>query len=309
MKNKCYIFLWLILLISCELVVDIDVPAQPDLLVVNCIFDAQGRWKAHVSQSKSVDEFAFYPYFDDAIILVTRPDGSSFYIEGDSVPPMNSETVYNYRFLDSEPIVFDQSYKIKVIKDGFPEAISETIVPKPIKIGSYEMDTTSQIRPKGGNQLIGYEATQNDLVVRFTDLPGEDYYALRLKVFRVYEYQNNDSIWQETVMTYEGLESNNAILEDYMQYSDELLFSDKTFTNQEFEIKAKYSKYALENAASLTLELCTVPEAYYFYRHKQKQQNWVEGDPFAEPVRVKGNIVNGYGIFTGFSSDTVHIKL
>jgi hypothetical protein len=63
----------------------------------------------------------------------------------------------------------------------------------------------------------------------------------------------------------------------------------------------------LENARSLTIELHTVTEAYYLYRFTQRQQDWIDGDPFAEPAQVQTNIENGYGIFAGTGKDSVNI--
>jgi hypothetical protein len=308
MKSKYIIMLSLLSLIACEVVVDVEVPEPPELLVVNCLFDSNGKWKANISKNKYILDNDVYVFFNDAIIMIIRPDESRFVMDGPFFPDDNQIGFY-YTFADNEPVVYDQPYIIQVEKEGFPNAFSTSIIPSPAKIEAYKMDTSSYSYYGQDNAPISQHLFERELSVTFTDAPGVNYYALRLKIERVYEYYN-DNIQAadiDTVLYYAGLETDDPIVEEFMSNSGELLFSDKTFPNQTYNFKAKYHAYMLENAISLTIELHTVTEAYYLYRFTQRQQDWIDGDPFAEPAQVQTNIENGYGIFAGTGKDSVNI--
>jgi hypothetical protein len=93
---------------------------------------------------------------------------------------------------------------------------------------------------------------------------------------------------------------------DIVPFSDENFNGKKTTINREVKLyigdQAKRPKYLRLIVHSITRDT---------YRFLKSSQSYEEnnGNPFAEPTRVIGNIQNGYGYFGGFTSTYVDIPL
>jgi hypothetical protein len=306
MKMRLSHILIVLTLISCEMVVDVDVPPPPELLVLNSTFDSEGNWSAKVSKNQYILDEDPPVFFNDATLTVTRPDGSSFSLE--TKPPSDDffYDAYLYSYKD-ESVLYGEPYLISAEKEGFPIATSASVIPKPVQILLYEIDTTTFFDQQGLNTWNG----DNKLSVTFQDVEGESFYGLRLKTMVLYYGFNYETQTEEidTVDRYVYLETENPIVEDYMNSSKELVFTDQSFAGKEYNFVARFSGNDIQGADLVTIEFLTITEAYYAYKSSQRLQEWVDGDPFAAPVNVRSNIENGHGIFAGIGIDTVQIQL
>jgi hypothetical protein len=306
MKMRLSHMLTMLTLISCEMVVDVDVPPPPELLVLNSTFDSEGNWRARVSKTQYILDEDRPVFFDDATLTVTRPDGSSFSLE---TKPSSDDFYYDpylYSYKDNN-LFYDETYLISAEKEGFPIATSVSVIPKPVKIMSYEIDTTTFFDQQASSTWNG----DNKLSVTFQDVGGESFYGLRLKTVVLYYGFNYETQTEETdtVVRYVYLETQNPIVENYMNSSEELVFNDQSFAGRGYDFVARFNGDDIQGADWLTIEFLTITEAYYAYKSSQRLQEWVDGDPFAEQVNVRSNIENGYGIFAGISIDSVQIRL
>ena len=172
---------------------------------------------------------------------------------------------------------------------------------------SYEIDTTTFFDQQASSTWNG----DNKLSVTFQDVGGESFYGLRLKTVVLYYGFNYETQTEETdtVVRYVYLETQNPIVENYMNSSEELVFNDQSFAGRGYDFVARFNGDDIQGADWLTIEFLTITEAYYAYKSSQRLQEWVDGDPFAEQVNVRSNIENGYGIFAGISIDSVQIRL
>jgi hypothetical protein len=294
MKMRLSHMLTMLTLISCEMVVDVDVPPPPELLVLNSTFDSEGNWRARVSKTQYILDEDRPVFFDDATLTVTRPDGSSFSLE---TKPSSDDFYYDpylYSYKDNN-LFYDETYLISAEKEGFPIATSVSVIPKPVKIMSYEIDTTTFFDQQASSTWNG----DNKLSVTFQDVGGESFYGLRLKTVVLYYGFNYETQTEETdtVVRYVYLVSQNPNQENYMNSSEELVFNDQSFAGRGYDFVARFNGDDIQGADWLTIEFLTITEAYYAYKSSQRLQEWVDGDPFAEQVNVRSNIENGYGIF------------
>jgi hypothetical protein len=181
MKMRLSHILIVLTLISCEMVVDVDVPPPPELLVLNSTFDSEGNWSAKVSKNQYILDEDPPVFFNDATLTVTRPDGSSFSLE--TKPPSDDffYDAYLYSYKD-ESVFYGEPYLISAEKEGFPIATSASVIPKPVQILLYEIDTTTFFDQQGLNTWNG----DNKLSVTFQDVEGESFYGLRLKTMVLY---------------------------------------------------------------------------------------------------------------------------
>jgi hypothetical protein len=236
MKMRLSHMLTMLTLISCEMVVDVDVPPPPELLVLNSTFDSEGNWRARVSKTQYILDEDRPVFFDDATLTVTRPDGSSFSLE---TKPSSDDFYYDpylYSYKDNN-LFYDETYLISAEKEGFPIATSVSVIPKPVKIMSYEIDTTTFFDQQASSTWNG----DNKLSVTFQDVGGESFYGLRLKTVVLYYGFNYETQTEETdtVVRYVYLETQNPIVENYMNSSEELVFNDQSFAGRGYDFRGK----------------------------------------------------------------------
>jgi hypothetical protein len=182
---------------------------------------------------------------------------------------------YLYSYKD-ESVFYGEPYLISAEKEGFPIATSASVIPKPVQILLYEIDTTTFFDQQGLNTWNG----DNKLSVTFQDVEGESFYGLRLKTMVLYYGFNYETQTEEidTVDRYVYLETENPIVEDYMNSSKELVFTDQSFAGKEYNFVARFSGNDIQGADLVTIEFLTITEAYYAYKSSQRLQEWVDGD-------------------------------
>lgn len=144
---------------------------------------------------------------------------------------------------------------------------------------------------------IGDGSSRIDIELSFNDPPGPDYYELHGRV------QFSPGASQEVRPRFID-PSYRELKEIYMPviFTDELFDGTTTtlrFTSEVIESEAESFRIYLRHLS---------PECYHFLRgiHLQKI---AEGDPFAQPVSVKGNVENGYGVFGGVTESTAVFRL
>ena len=310
--NKYIIYtLILSLFISCELVVDIDLPEfKPSLVINGTISPANTMVYFDLSQDKDIlnDSWEFE--------TVSNADISLF--QGSTLVGKLSEFEpgkYSLEYLGE----VGKSYTIKAEKNGYQPIEATTTVPKELPI--LEVKTASI-------QVSEYGERKCRLTFEIDDKLGLDYYDVKLLVF--YSYQ--DSYYdmdKDTVVYGEVVE---GWTEDYFDFvgadfdefevgSDNHQFSDELFDGRrkEFQIEFySYQNYYYEGdgtgkESSDTLKYILMArkldEDYYKYLKSSSVQDYMGDSPFTEPVQVYSNIKNGYGIFGSFNSTEEYFSL
>src|SRR4051812_26207408 len=79
------LFIVLLLLMSCELVVDVKVPFDATKVVVNALQNPDMRWTVSVTRPNPVvgPDLYFFPPVNDAEVTIHNPDGSTESLELD----------------------------------------------------------------------------------------------------------------------------------------------------------------------------------------------------------------------------------
>lgn len=279
---------------SCRKVIDIDLKNSERKLVVNSAFSPEKPIEFNISQSLFILDSKETKFIDGALIEIFE--------NNNLVQILTSSSNGNY--ISSITPKQGYKYSVYVSYEGLKKAYSENVVPNSIKIISVD---TSTIHTTINNDM--YEGANNEkyqMKIKFFDNPNEEnYYTLSIySMQETYNYINGQEIIQ-----YENypihFSTNDLILQD-IDYASEAIFSDELINGKEYELNINFDKYNFYNDSNLvTIYLKSISKDYYLYKSSIQKHMSVNGDPFSEPVQVYNNIINGYGIFAGFSVDTI----
>jgi hypothetical protein len=179
--------------------------------------------------------------------------------------------------------VLGKTYSIKVKLDGYPEAISELeTIPIPVEIDSVEY----------------YKNMENEVLLNiyFNDPLPENYYAI--KFIRSY----NDTLVSETDL-------------EYRFFNPGIIFDDKLFNSTNYKYERKLSLNAGRNNNKtlyynrIDIILFSLSESGFLFFNSLEESEFTNGDMFTSATEIKSNIINGFGVFTPYSTDTLKINL
>ena len=130
------------------------------------------------------------------------------------------------------------------------------------------------------------------------DRPEEDNYYH----FVLYQFGDGDTL-EHIIFRSNNLSLENGSSGDVLNGSGDFikegLFTDKFFDGKRFTFEAQM--VPIFSGRPVYVHLKSVSEAYYRYLFQLHEARQAFDDPFAEPMTVESNIVNGLGIFGGYS--------
>jgi len=286
---------------SCELIVDVDVPYSGDKMVLNAVQSPKGPWTIELTKTRYILDprttFEFPPV-SGAVVTLFEEDGTS-HILPESTP--------GYYWIDRYPEE-GKKYRIVAKANGYNDIGAETSVPKAVKIIDIKWDSTSVqvIDPA----LPYYEQYYSRGNIPFTlalsdPMHEKNYYTVDVYYWYSHTYVDPQTQIEQTD-TLKGRVSTyvtDPILareEDHKNRFSDFAINGQTYSvsvNAIFNFNPESSVYRIEVA------LFSVSEDYFKYEDSRELFTQVEGDPFAQPVQIYTNVKDGLGIFAGFSSD------
>jgi len=190
------------------------------------------------------------------------------------------------------------TYRLEVQSQGLPPVSAQSFLP----------DTT-HLLPVVKDTLFYAANGQNTywLRIRFQDPPGAgDFYHLVAYRNRL---QHNGT-WRLESLCFE---SDDPVFEAISKYAcSGGMFTDNTFNGQQKEILINTRRRLtpnLNDSLQFIVELRHGSEAYYRYNKSLSIYKNNQGDIFAQPGPIIGNVAGGYGIFAGYSVMTDTVKL
>ncbi len=278
-------------LVSCETVIDIELPEEPSKLVLNCYFTPDSVWVADLSASKPILSSDELPQIDGADIFVSNEDGEIFNME----PLPGQPGLYSF----NQETLPNQAYTINVSAQGFANIVASSKVPEATMITSVDTGSVTFTRGFG----------EQEVSVTIQDPPGvRNYYELQLFL----QADNGAG-----GLTSFGLPFSFAN-EDIFSFEDgQGLIDDTRFDGREFRIDVLinplgFETQVLDSIATelfLTAELRTVSEDYFLYESTLSRYQFSSNDPFSQPAQVYNNVTGGFGIFAGFNSSSMSLPL
>ena len=277
--------------VSCQKVLELDEETKTSKLVVNSLFDDQGRWEVNVSRSLSVLDNGQLSIIDDAIVSIYEGGNlvSNLIYDGEKYIALG---------LISSPIA-GKEYRVEVSAPNYNSVSSKDICPVSVPLINVVTDTAINSFNEG---VVTFDVT-------FQDPGGSDnYYGIGLEITRYY-IQSNTSGGFDTILSdvYEPyINSTNPIIDNSGtdNFSQTLTFKDNLIEGERTTLSFDYSYYYISSPNEYIvskIKFYSFSEATYNYTKSYEAFRNTDGNPFAEPVQVYTNVENGFGIFGGRS--------
>ncbi|HVN58113.1 MAG TPA: DUF4249 domain-containing protein [Bacteroidales bacterium] len=308
MKNLVSLFLLSILLISCNK----DLSNIPDLgrkIVVNGLITTDNLLNIRIGRSTYINDFNELDDLDSAVVQFYRNDSrvdSIYHVPWYSFEIWNVFNSGNYRSKKVFPEP-GKEYKVVVKAHNLPDASATVTIPFVVPV--VKVDTSGIILPQGSyfNYNKGYLCK-----IEFDD-PGDE---TNFYLFSVHEIFANPDEEYSSINHNLDFHCLDPIVEEklFSGYRNEAVaFSDKLINGQKHIISVIIKKediglYAPGNSQKVNFRLYSITEDFFQYIRNLNLYNKNLGSPFAEPVTVFSNIIDGYGFFTGASVSEVSIE-
>jgi hypothetical protein len=196
-------------------------------------------------------------------------------------------------------------YKLRAGAPGYPDIEAATTAPLPVTIASVTRIKNTR-RTSGGSVL-------DDLKFSFNDPPGTNFYLASIQFINgincVFTY---DPAVERYATDLIAFESYNCI------DSEEVLYTDRSFNGMSKEITLSTYSGSLDSFTDPTsgkvyrpyITKYNITEEYYRYLKTSTYQDVIfeEGSLITEPRTPKGNVKNGFGLFTVFAAVTDTIR-
>ncbi len=289
-------FIFIIFVIACEQVVDIEVPEHDAQLVLSSFYEtgdseviAYLTKSLPINSNEDVHEVldATAKLYENDVLLeqfLSEPDTVGYNFAGwnDSLnmPILEPEIQPVYKLDLTAPLQADKTYKITVEAPGFESASANQRLPLPPEINEVNY------KPMSRTSVDGY--LMDAFEIKLSDVPDEDNYY-EFDIYRSWDNSGNpnewDRMWTESLSPGTEQGDRGVLLKDDLfengSYSIEVLVwpEDTSYVDFKVEVKSiSRDKYLFSKSLN----------AYY-----NAQDN-----PFAEPVIIHTNVENGQGIFS-----------
>lgn len=276
---------------GCTREVVIKVKEGVPKIVVSSITATGDLFEVYVSNSYSIfseriniwddaaTDAAVSIYENDVLIEILSFDADSKTYKADRVRP----TVGN-------------TYRIEVSRPGFETVSATSEVPQPIPIETVVVE-------KDARQLNNQP--QTGIRLSFTDISGDNYYGIEFT-----SPGGNKPCLYCRDAAIEKISDLDLFEMEFCYDADDLLMSDESFRNQEKQVQTYLEEYYIQPAPPeyASIALRHMNQAYFRFLTSRNLNSIVQGNPFAEPANVMGNINGGFGIFTVYSVSRKRIE-
>jgi hypothetical protein len=274
------VLLMLLLLLGCEQIIDIDLPKQDPVLVVNASFNPDSVWIVSVSQSQDIQrQGSAIPVTNAQVVILENS------VAVDTLTHAVNDFYVSARGRSPKA---GRGYTIKVSAPGFADVTGSDIVPVPVE--PYNMTWRDSVSSDPFTGPLGeFSLTIND------PAGTRNFYVLRIYRIDTFIELNDTFTYSNTV--YPRIQ--DPVL-DLDGYSGSVLLEDVTFDGGSRTIKVQIPSND-HDSTNLLFSFSTVTESYYRYSKTLNSYYDTGFNPFAEPVRIYSNMTPGMGIFCGFS--------
>ena len=313
MKKIIYLKLSILLFISCEKALEIDLPEQESKLVINSYMFSDRFSSPYLAQNNvlisnsiggldGLDQYIYtdtFPVIDFATVSISEQNSiNNIYFEFDK----DCYCYVNREFIPES----NKTYELNVSAPGFPEIKAIEKMPTPPQYTISDFELTSVLEDNFESHLLKYDLCKLNITI--VDNANENNYY-RIRLFTGRENQNG-------ALKYEGCDFKSQdpifLIEPMNRYSTSDTyfegkhgyFTDELFNGEEktFFLEVDKPDTKLEGPWQY-IYVEVISYSYNFYQYavtKKEQRRDVNNILFnSEPVFIHSNINEGYGIFGG----------
>ncbi|TDH21280.1 DUF4249 domain-containing protein [Segetibacter sp. 3557_3] len=299
MRNKSILAFFITFVFACEKTVTVDVPVEPRKLVLNGLIRNTTAFRVTVSQSAGILDFTTTDSFRLKTALVQLYEND---VLRDTLVYDSTSEVYTTR--RNVTARQGNKYKLVVAAPDFSPAEAETRSPLPTPIISVRR-TPNAKKDADGNSL-------DEVRIVFKDDPLKtNFYLFRFRrpvsSGNLTPAYNGIGCMRSSDVDIERRNNNDPVDSDNC-INQQFFMTDVNFAGREKEVvlfinHADLQPYVTQltnRAYRPFFELQSITEDHYKYLRSYYTYRDADGNPFAEPVLVYNNVINGYGIFAAF---------
>ena len=310
--RKTYFAILVLLLFSCTKEIEIKIPENQHKLVVYSTivpltFPKPKDLGIVLQSSKHI--------FDTTTSIID--DAQVLYYENmilkDTLKYVDSINTYVISESMSDYPIAGNTYSIKIIKEGYDTVTASTTIPSKVNI------TDTVITPIAYFDETG--SVFSEIAITFTDPANEtNYYELAVSDI-AFSYNTPSDFYE--LSTNDKIITSESYYPSLMRFDVNkpkyLLFTDKEINGKEHTLNVYYTPPQRESdkryisAHYISIHLRNVTEEYYRFKTTMIQQLYSRQEDIlygmGEPLNVKSNIKNGYGLFAGFNNDIVSLHI
>ncbi len=270
----------LLLLSSCQTVVDIDVPLEDRKIVVNALNNTDSLWRVDLSLSRHILDDVHWNVVPNAEVSVVDP-ASNLVI--DQLQLTGPES----RYTGSKSPEAGKDYLLRVSVPGYEMVEARERFPTAVPIESVSIDSSG----------LNSDDRRIRMALTFSDPPSEENYYEVVLIWETFYIMHGDTIRSENLIS---IEADDPALKGNGGFGN-ILFRDNFFNGKNYTLALSTFAYSQHYGSSYRIVFKNVSKSYYEYKSTLDLQRSVSGDPFAQPVLVFNNIQNGFGIFGGYN--------
>jgi hypothetical protein len=298
--------------IACEKTIEINLEDAKIRIVLNAELNPDSTISVNITRSRHIlDNAAIVPITDATVTL---------YEDDVLIGTLSYKSSGNYD-INYKPIV-GKTYKIEVAHGNYDDVYAFTIIPEAIPIT--DIDTTKSYDEYGSQiynfsikftdpsvernyYMIGmrnrysYEAWDENLIVYDTLYVGPDTTIVHIEYGGYYWTKTTENLWFQT---------DDMIIDEVIYFNNVGVFSDELINGKEYSVKLRVDGYGMYSDTNMVfVDLYAISPEYYKYLTSFARHQNANGDPFAEPVMVFSNVVEGIGIFAASKVYTDSIQI
>jgi hypothetical protein len=300
---KIFSFLLIIVVFSaCEKTVTIDIPRKAPKLVVNALLEKNQPIELLVGKSRYILEpnnnsTVFDTYIvKDAVAVVYENN-----IAIDTLVYQANE--YKYKTTRNKLVVAGNTYTVKVTAPGYAAVEATTTVPSQSEIGEVKRVRDAKVNSDGEHF--------DEITIKLNDPAEKNFYLVQFyqagfgagNEIPIYCVSTTDKDIEQIGDDADPLSTDNCY------DGTSLIMTDINFNGREKQLRFYIHSFFLHEITLPNgqtdypaVKLSRITEEYFKFIKSFNAYTMSVDNPFAEPVNVFGNVLNGFGIFSARTS-------
>ncbi|MDA3890363.1 MAG: DUF4249 domain-containing protein [Salinivirgaceae bacterium] len=312
------LFIMVLLFISCEKVIDIELEESEQMIVVNSVINPDSLILVNLTRNRHIlDNADIQPMEESKYHPIIKLFADDNYVE-------NLVAVADGDYISSIKPEIGVNYSLQISEPKFNTVYTSCKIPAVVSIGNIDTSTVTITT----DEYYYWSGNRNNLncKVAINDPVGENnYYMIKIEADKSYwqirdtSYMVVDSALVNGKWIYDFREITNyekydRFIDNQIYYtSDDIsvqfkvgnscVFSDAFFDGNAYEFSASIPEnnlYSLDSTI-IYINLVSLSEEYYKYLKTRHMHYSSKDDFFTTPVPVYNNIVGGAGIMGSFS--------
>ncbi len=291
-KSLLKISLLISICYSCTKEIDIDYPEMPKQLNLNSVLTAGQSVTASLSSTLPFGEGGLSPSYKNGLITLIENGVliDTLKICGATFRPSANDTAWTY--CSNHIVKQENEYELRAYVNGFPEVSGKTYIPKKAIVHKI-------LSEEDGDEGVPFEIQMEDPDA------DENFYILemRYEAFGVDSTIGYLSTTDPTLNLYSSAQLGVPQFRNNRSDANKMFFTDKYFDGNIKKLVLRVDfDYGVE---ANKLVLRSVSKQHYEYYRNLEINKGVANNPFSEPLRVKSNVTNGFGLVGGVNETVV----